>query len=85
MTSLNAGEDFPDPIIIPDESDTQNIAAASDSTQTAGRPLSTSGYVEATGVLVGLNTSAQGASTSRKRKRTKLKELSDLVCPSFVA
>lgn len=64
---------------------TQNTEAASDSTQTAGRPLSTSEYVEAMGVLVRLNTSAQGSSTSRERKRTRSKELSNLGCASCVA
>jgi hypothetical protein len=84
MTSHGAGEDHPNTIIIPDESDTRILAAESDSAQTAGHLLTTSGYVEAAGVLVGSSTNAHGTSTSQKRKRTKSKELSDLVCPSFV-
>jgi hypothetical protein len=84
MTSHSAWVDHPNTIIVPDEDDTRNLAVESDSVRSAGRLLTTSGYVEAAGVLVGSSMNAHETSTSLKRKRTKSKELSDLVCPDFV-
>lgn len=84
MTSRGTREDHPSPIIIPDESDTRSQAVESDPVGLVGNLLTTSGYVEAAGVLVGSSMNAHETLTSLKRKRSKSKSLSDLVCPSFV-
>jgi hypothetical protein len=84
MTSHSAWVYHHNTIIVPDEDDTRNLAVEWDSVRSAGRLLTTSGYVEAAGVLVGSSMNAHKTSTSLKRKRTKSKELSDLVCPGFV-
>jgi hypothetical protein len=84
MTSHGTREDHLSPIMIPDESDTRSLAVESDPVGLVGNILTTSGYVEAAGVLAGSRVNAHETLTSLERKRSKSKELSDLVCPSFV-
>lgn len=55
-----------------------------DTAQRAGYLLTNSRYAEAAGVLIEFNMNEHRVSTSQKRKRTKSKELSDLVCADFV-
>lgn len=83
MTSHGAEENHPNRIFIQDENEARHLTNELGNVRLGSHPCTTSRYTEVAGVLVESSTNTSETSTSLKRKRTKSKESSDLVCPSL--